>query len=335
MNTLDIIVPHYKEPWNVCKYLLDTIAVQRGILFDNLRVILVNDGNECALFGSAENAMFHFAEYPFTVDYIVKEHGGVSSARNAGLDGSNADYVMFCDADDGFLNTYGLHLVFAAMQEGFDYLVSNFVEETFNKDGNPQIVPHDQDLTFMHGKVYRREFLVKHNLRFDENMNIHEDGYFNMLTYSVTQHEGKMKSITTPIYLWRWNDNSVVRSNHEDFVLRTYEDVILTRMGLSEELEGRGYREDFRTAVAMTVLNSYYDFQKPRYLMAKNAKHLTKAEKAFRKYWMKYQKVFNDLTNEQIAEIATVARENARKNGMLFERQDLRSFLKHIEYEVK
>lgn len=335
MNTLDIIVPHYKEPWNVCKYLLDTIAVQRGILFDKLRVIMVNDGNECVLFGSAENAMFHFAEYPFTVDYIVKEHGGVSSTRNAGLDGSNADYVMFCDADDGFLNTYGLHLVFAAMQEGFDYLVSNFVEETFDKDGNQKIVPHDQDLTFMHGKVYRREFLVEHNLRFDENMNIHEDGYFNMLVYSVTQHEGKMKSITTPIYLWRWNDNSVVRSNHEDFVLRTYEDVILTRMGLSEELEGRGYREDFRTAVAMTILNSYYDFQKPRYLMAKNAKYLTKAEKAFRKYWMKYQKVFNDLTNEQIAEIATVARENARKNGMLFERQDLRSFLKHIEYEVK
>lgn len=335
MNTLDIIVPHYKEPWNVCKYLFDTIAVQRGMLFDNIRVILVNDGKDSILFGSPENAMFHFMEYPFTVDYIVKDHGGVSAARNCGLDGSDADYVMFCDADDGFLNNYGLHLIFSAMQEGFDYLVSNFVEETFDKDGNPQIAPHEQDLTFMHGKVYRRQFLLDHNLRFDESMTLHEDGYFNMLTYSVVQHEGKMKTIGTPIYLWRWNDNSVVRSNHEDFVLRTYEDVIHTRIGLCDELKQRGYEKDYRTAVCMTVMNSYYDFQKTRYHMTKNAKYLKIAEKAFRKYWMKYQKTFYDITNAEIAEVAQVARANACKNGMMLEQQDLKSFLKHIEYDVK
>ena len=330
MHTLDIIVPHYKEPWSVCKYLFDTIACQRGILFENLKVIVVNDGAD----GALDTGHFH-CMYPFQVINHVKEHAGVSAARNYGLDKSNADYVMFCDADDGFLNNYGLHLVFSAMQEEFDFLVSNFVEETFDKDGNPQIAPHNQDMTFMHGKVYRREFLLGHNLRFDEKMNIHEDGYFNMLTYSTVQHEGKMKTITTPIYLWRWNDNSVVRTNREDFVLRTYEDVILTREGLCEQLKKRGYEEDYRTAVCMTVINSYYDFQKPRYHMSKNAKYLRVAEKVFRKFWMKYQKTFYDLTNEKIAEVAEVARGTARKNGMLMERQDLRSFLKHIEYEVK
>lgn len=330
MKTLDLIVPHYKEPWSVCKYLFDTIACQRGILFENIRVIVVNDGED----GALNTGHFH-CMYPFQVINHVKEHAGVSAARNYGLDESKADYVMFCDADDGFLNNYGLHLVFSAMQDGFDFLVSNFVEETFDKDGNPQIAPHNQDMTFMHGKVYRREFLLEHNLRFDERMNIHEDGYFNMLTCSTVQHEGKIKTIQTPIYLWRWNDNSVVRTNREDFVLRTYEDVILTREGLCEQMKKRGYEEDYRTAVCMTVINSYYDFQKPRYHMSKNAKYLRIAEKAFRKFWMKYQKTFNDLTNEKISEVAEVARANACKNGMLMERQDLRSFLKHIEYEVK
>ena len=327
---LDLIVPHYKEPWETCEFLFDTIGTQRGVLLDNIRVILVNDGDECVL--DSEHTI---ETYPYRVDYLIKKHGGVSAARNYGLAYSDADYVMFCDCDDGFLNNYALHLIFAAMQEGFDYLVANFVEETFDKDGNAAIAPHEQDLTFMHGKVFRRQFLIDHNLRFDERMNIHEDGYFNMLVYSVMKHEGTMRIITTPIYLWVWNDHSTVRSNRQDFVLRTYPDVILTRTGLCRQLKERGYDEDFRMAVCMTVLNSYYDFQKNRYHLAQNAKHLRVAEKVFRAFWMEFKDVFNDCTNEKISEVAQVARGNAINNGMLLERQDLKTFLRHIENEVK
>lgn len=326
--TLDLIVPHYKEPWETCKYLFDSIALQRGVSLSNIHVIVVNDG-DCLLDDSV------FEGYPYSVEYLVKEHGGVSAARNYGLFKAKADYVMFCDIDDGFLNNYALHVIFSAMQEGFDYCVPNFVEETYDKDKNATIVNHNNDLTFMHGKVYRREFLEKHNLKFEEEMTLHEDGYFNMLVYAVADHEGKIKYINTPIYMWMWNDNSVVRSNRTDFVLRTYEDVMLTRMGLCAQLKERGYKEDFETAVCMTVLNSYYDFQKTSYTDPKNAKYYRTAEKAFKKFWDKYKNVFTDQTNQKIAEIARVARENAYKNGMLFEQQDLRTWLKHIEYEVK
>lgn len=326
--TLELIVPHYKEPWETCKYLFDSIALQRGVSLSNIHVIVVNDG-DCLLDDGV------FEGYPYSVEYLVKEHGGVSAARNYGLSKAKADYVMFCDIDDGFLNNYALHVIFSAIQEGFDYCVPNFVEETYDKDKNATIVNHNNDLTFMHGKVYRREFLEKHNLKFEEEMTLHEDGYFNMLVYAVADHEGKIKYINTPIYMWMWNDNSVVRSNRTDFVLRTYEDVMLTRMGLCAQLKERGYKEDFETAVCMTVLNSYYDFQKTSYTDPKNAKYYRTAEKAFKKFWDKYKNVFTDQTNQKIAEIARVARENAYKNGMLFEQQDLRTWLKHIEYEVK
>lgn len=324
---LDIVVPHYKEPWEVCKYLFDSIALQRGISFDNIRVIVVNDG-DCLL--DAEN----FNGYPYKIDYRVKEHGGVSAARNYGLDQSDADYVMFCDIDDGFLNNYGLHLVFSAMQEGFDYLVSNFVEETFSADNTMTIIRHDNDFTFMHGKVYRREFLVENDLRFDPAMTLHEDGYFNTVSLIVAKKIGKIKTIETPFYLWRWNDNSVVRSNREDFVLRTYENVMQTRIGACQQIRERGYLDELKIAVCMTVLNSYYDFQKTSYHTAKNKAHLKKAERAFKGFWDKFGKVFKDCTNLEIAEIARSARENAVKNGMLMERQDLRSWLKHIGNEV-
>ena len=42
---LDIIVPHYKEPWEVGRPLFEMLALQRGVSFSDFRVILVNDGS--------------------------------------------------------------------------------------------------------------------------------------------------------------------------------------------------------------------------------------------------------------------------------------------------
>ena len=88
-------------------------------------------------------------------------------------------------------------------------------------------------------------------------------------------------------------------------------------------------------SVCMTVLNSYYDFQKPRYWLPQNEKHRRKAESEFKKFFDLFKSVFYDQTNFEICDIARAARENAVKNGMLMERQDLRSFLNHIENDVK
>lgn len=325
---LDIIVPRYKEPWSLCKYLFYTISTQRGLPLSSVKVILVNDGDE-DLLNEAELAMF-----PFPVEYLIKPHGGVSDTRNYGLMHSDADYVMFCDADDGFLNNYGLHLIYSAMQEGFDFLCANFVEETYTDQGTITIVSHTKDMTFMHGKVYRRQWLLDNNIVFDPEMTLHEDGYFNSLAYTIASHDGKIKFVETPIYLWRWNDNSTVRKDKKDFVLKTYNDVILTRLGTCRQLKERGYEEDFKTAVLMTFLNSYYDFQKTTYTSKENREHLVKAEQAFKKFFKKYKSVFYNCTNQEIANAAHFARENAYKNGMLMEQTDLRTWLKHIDREV-
>lgn len=325
---LDIVIPHYKEPWEVCHYIFDTLATQRGFDFNDFRVLVVNDG-DCLI--DEEN----FKKYPYEIRYLVKEHGGISAARNYGLDHSDADYVMFCDCDDGFLSNFGLRLIGAAIEEGFDFCVSNFVEETKDDAGKYVIVRHDKDMTFMHGKVYRRQFLVDNDLRFDPAMTIHEDGYFNMLVFVVAKNTGKIKYIDTPFYLWRWNDNSTVRSVKEDFVLKTYENVIQTRIGLCQQLKARGYEDEFRTSVCMTVLNCYYDHQKASYHVAKNAKYLRKSEKEVKKFYDMYGSVFNDLTNGEIAEVANNARANAYKNGLLMEEQTLKEFIRHIQTEVK
>jgi glycosyltransferase involved in cell wall biosynthesis len=318
--TLDIIVPHYKEPWETCKYLFDTIGTQRSVPLELVRVIVVNDGD----------STIEIPDYPYEIVYLVKEHEGVSAARNYGLDYSNADYVMFCDCDDGFVSNYGLHLIFSAMQEGTDYIYSNFIEETFDEGGNPTITNHNVDFTFVHGKAYRREFLVKHNLRFNPDLTIHEDAYFNMVSYVTAKNDGTTKHVDTPFYVWIWNKDSVVRRNRKDFVLKTYRDVMLSRFAICEDLKARGYEEDYIMAVCMTVMNSYYDFQKPSYRKAINEKYLRSAEKEFKAYWAKYKDVFNDCTNEKIAVVATAARTIARQNGLLLEQETLYEFLKRM-----
>lgn len=326
---LDIIVPHYKEPWDVCKYLFDSIALQRGVLLENVRVIVVNDGSDVLL--DTDN----FKKYPYCIDYIVKPHGGVSDTRNHGLMSSDADYVMFCDVDDGFLNNYGLHLVFSAMQEGVDFLCGAFIEESWDRDGNPIIVAHTKDLTFMHGKAYKRSFLIDNDLKFDPEMTLHEDGYFNMLTFATAELKGVVKYIDTPYYLWMWHDESTVRKDREDFVLKTYQDVMLTRTRLCDQFKARGYDKAYESSVCMTVMNSYYDFQKDSYRNAKNQRYIKVAEKAFKAFYERHGKAFLAATNLKVSEIATVARNNAIQNGMLIEQQDLRTFLRHIMYEVK
>lgn len=324
---LEIIIPHYKEPWDVCRYLFNSLAMQRNVPWDEIGVIVVNDGDDPTLDD------VDWSAYPFRVRYMKKPHGGVSAARNYGLDHSEAEYIMFCDIDDGFLNNYGLHMLMSAVAEGFDYLIGAFAEEAQSTDNKTiTLVGHQGDMTFVHGKMYRKEFLTKYNLRFDEEMTIHEDGYFNALVYATAKVEkAKIKKIDTPFYLWCWNNNSVVRSNKEDFVLKTYPRLIQTRTGLSRQLKKRGYQEEYETAVCLTVLNSYYDHQKSSYLQAKNYRYRQISEKAFKEYWDEFKKTFYDQTNAKISELAKAARETACQNGLLMENETLKEFLKRID----
>ncbi|MBR2871312.1 MAG: glycosyltransferase [Clostridia bacterium] len=93
MNDLiSVIVPVY----NTEKYLnrcVDSILCQT---YSNLELILVNDG-------STDNSLDICNQYKAKdnrVKVIDKENGGLSSARNAGLDVATGDYIAFCDSDD-------------------------------------------------------------------------------------------------------------------------------------------------------------------------------------------------------------------------------------------
>ena len=98
---LDIVITHYHEPWEVCKKLFQTLDLQRKVNWKDIRVRVINDGG----YRLPEDKL---AELCFPVEQVDLPHGGVSRARNAGIDMGTEPWIMFCDCDDCFYNIYAL-----------------------------------------------------------------------------------------------------------------------------------------------------------------------------------------------------------------------------------
>ena len=201
---LDIIVPHYREPWEVGSKFFAMLDLQRGINFDDIHVIVVQDGEEGKLPDE------HFRNKPYTVDYLVIPHGGVSAARNAGLDFARSEWVMFCDFDDMFLNAYALRDILNVLPApGYDMLYVDFIAEDRMKDGSMQYHPRTQNVVFVHGKLWRREWLISHHLTFDTNLTFNEDSAFCTIANTMMDfsHTGKITT-SAPAYVWCYNEGS-------------------------------------------------------------------------------------------------------------------------------
>ena len=89
---ISVIVPVY----NMQDYLETCMNSILGQTYENLEIILVNDGSK----DSSPQMCDAFAEKDSRIKVIHKENGGLSSARNAGLDVATGDYIGFVDSDD-------------------------------------------------------------------------------------------------------------------------------------------------------------------------------------------------------------------------------------------
>ena len=329
-GSLDLIVTHYKEPFNIGKKFFDMLALQRDINFDDVGVILVNDGEENELPGNWTKL------YPYRITQMSIPHGGVSKARNAGLDASKADYVMFCDFDDCFQNIFGLHLIFCGIAEDkWDLLRASFTEETLGDDGVMHLVSHDDDTVFVHGKIIRRQFLVDKNIRFHDKLTIHEDGYFNVLVYTLAKdHEQK---INTSIYLWAWNGESVVRKDRsDDYVLDTYSHLMKQRIALTDEFIKRQMPDSVMSTVIKTVCDSYYDFQQHAWRLPRNKARVERAERWFAAYLKRFARYYAEAKPDMVGQIAALGRaRNLIKRTMFMESETLLQWLTHIMNDVR
>lgn len=328
MRRLDLLVPAYDEPDETIKPLLDSVAVQRGVDLSQVGVIVCCDGGSFRL--SEELA----SQYPFEIEFYVCEHKGVSSARNSCLDKSSASYVMFCDLDDAFCDTRALHLLFREMdampseqemrmldvpksewQPGFDYLISNFAEETINRDtGEITYINHDQmDGTFVHGKCWRREWLIENNVRFNPKLVVHEDNWINQLSRAVAKPY-RIKWCPFPFYCWCHRETSVCRRS-PTYILETYGDMLLSSSELCDELSRRMMHDTAAQYAVSMIYDAFYSLTKRAWRDIKNAEYRANVLDQFKSYYRRHRAKWHSVPDNEKLMISRGVRDRCIMEG--------------------
>lgn len=325
---LQILVPQYNETDEVIRPLLDSIKIQQNIDFNEIGVIICNDGSKTFLTEEFLNS------YPFEIEYHKEKHRGVSATRNACLDYATADYVMFCDADDMFYNACGLWIVFREIDDGFDSFVSVFIEECRMPDtGEITYINREMDSTFVHGKIHRRKYLKDKKIRWNDNLTIHEDSYFNILCQNLSDN---VKYCQSPFYLWKWRDDSVCR--HDDkYILKTYNNMIDSNDALISEFLRRAMMEKAMFYVVFMVFDSYYTMNKTEWINQDNQKYRESVERRFAEYFNKYEDLWNSMPTMDKMQISNSVRTRSVTEGMQMEAITIDGWLKHIKklYKIK
>ena len=320
---LQILVPQYKETEDVINPLLRSIEIQQNVnLKNDVGVIICNDGSNVIL--SDE----YLSSFPFEIKYIKNEHKGVSAARNACLFEATADYVMFCDADDMFFNACAFYIIFREMKgDGFNALSSVFIEETRSPETDEKIyINREMDSTFVHGKVYRRSYLIRNNICFNDKLTIHEDSYFNCLAQKLS---GDLKYCQTPFYLWRWRDESVCRHDPK-YILKTYNNMLDSNTALVEEFLLRGRKHDAEFYATSMIYDAYYMMNKEEWLNQENQEYRDQTEKRFKEYYLKFKNLFESIDKGIKSQIIVGMKNRFFGEGMFMEEITFGDWIKHI-----
>lgn len=318
---LQILVPQYNETGDIIKGLLDSLVPQQNIDFSDIEVLIGNDGSETKLSAS------FISQYPFSVKYLEFEHEGIAATRQRLFEKATAQYVMYCDADDMFLTNIALFTIFRYAEVGFDILVCDFLEETRTKYGKPDYLIHRQDSTFIHGKVYRREFLTENHIKWYIEMPAHEDNVYNMLARAYTDN---MKYCDTPIYLWRWRDNSICRSDPK-YVLKTYHYVIYGSALLIVDAMNNNMLNLAKVQVCNLVYTIYYTLNQAIWLDPENEEYRNNVEVWFRRYYDRHKQLFGIVEPEVKNKVVSIVKQKAIRDGVLSEKYTFDEWIKHIE----
>src|SRR5436190_6274214 len=246
MPRLSVIVPVH----NVEDYLeecLDSVVAQT---FTDYECVMVDDGSTDA---SAAIAERHAArDQRFRL--VRQENGGLSKARNTGIDHSSGELLVFLDSDDVLpANAYEL-LVGALDQSGSDFATGNgyrltrfavtqaryvakAFEETRLKTHVTKLRPLLADRTAWN-KVFRRSFWDKHGFRFPEGRT-YEDTPITIPAHFLAR---SVDVIADPVYYWRIRDSGGLSITQRKFEPQALIDRLTSIQEVSKHLAADGPR---------------------------------------------------------------------------------------------
>ena len=182
-----------------------------------------------------------------------KENGGPGMARQRVFDTTQCDYVMFMDSDD-MLMPRAVEILYTQAKAGdYDIVRSSFIREEKHKQ-DLYLPQNTGTITWFHGKIYKVKYIKEKNIRFLPLMT-DEDAYFNLVAWNSTKLRGEISEVT---YLWRFNENSLTRSNSsQDYFIRTHMNYIISQVEGMKSLAILGGGHVNPKLVSQTLINIY------------------------------------------------------------------------------
>lgn len=244
MPQISIIIPVYNAEF----YLRQCIESLIAQTFEDWEAILVNDGSKDGSLAICQE----YAARDNRIKMIDKPNGGPSSARNRGLDEAQGEYVYFMDADDWIETKFLENFVRNAVATkrccyenedndyGYDIIFQGFVrefsdgrkEKSFAMDVDTSLMSKEEIICRLYKehvygwswcKLFRREIIEKHHIRFDESLRLWEDELF---TSQFLQYAESVRTVNSHQYHYIYYSNSLMQTNN------TY----LKRLFLSERM---------------------------------------------------------------------------------------------------
>ena len=247
MPKISVIVPIYKAE----AYLDRCVESILSQTYTDFELILVDDGSPDRS-GAICDA---YAEKDPRVRVIHKENGGVSSARNVGLEVAKGEYVTFVDSDDWLYPTFFADAAEACLTQGLDLFMSGFTRVWQDgrtessciprEIGSGKIFLREEDYTQLLeanyiasscAKLFRRDLIGE--TRFPSDMRFGEDLSFG---FALLEKQPRCLAVPTAYYCYRATQNSLTSL----FDKAKLQDVLQTYRVLLRFAETRGFSSEF------------------------------------------------------------------------------------------
>lgn len=202
---INIIIPAYNAHTTIDRC-ISSIVMQS---FKDYDITIVNDGGKSYLDIIARyKDMIKIRE----ISNSNKVNRGAGYARQFGLNHTSGEFVMFMDADDVLYTPYALQSLYdgLVLRPTFAVCAGRFIEESAE---NSDVILHQEDMVWVFGKLYKREFLNKYNIRFCPGSRWNEDNGFNCCVRLCSNDNAQINFISEIVYCWTNQPNSITKDD--------------------------------------------------------------------------------------------------------------------------
>jgi len=219
-SLISIVVPIYNAEKTLSRC-LDSILAQS---YRSFELLLINDGSN----DRSEEIALSYCDNDSRVNYLYKENGGVSSARNLGIENATGRFICFIDSDDTVNGSY-LHLLHENIQNA-DISIGNVYIEGQQPHTDIKFSPGKYSLgefkeNVKNGlnylllnspvnRLFRMDIVLTHNLRFDTSVKMGEDLLFNLTYFDYVE---TISVFDEPIYNYLLNTASATQNYKPEY----------------------------------------------------------------------------------------------------------------------